>query len=386
MKAAVVLGFVALVTSVASTQAAEREQALIMDLRDDARRFDAVARTQASSMEMAEARERFAAHLRDAAHLKLKNDEFLKFAEIFVLSGGGVEHIKPWKDDQPGEMERNLIRGIVAHGSGDTTRAEAILLAIDARSLDAVRGGHLALVQALLAARTDAQRAFSYYGLARLLLPGTLVEEAALRQSIVLAGEKLRAQEFAEAALAYIRRFDTSTFAGDAETRIVSYLPRFEDADGAAILERMLEARPMGFGRCPVCFLTEVAQRGVLSGRRSLVLLATGKGLALVENDAPQKQRLLLYQAAVEIVTDKYEGASDTLKSLNPESFDADDAALLSASLQLARKLRETPKPLSDEVALAGNRGGNRVFLGEKRVMEARAAVANADLVLQRER
>ncbi len=366
---------------------AEREQTLIADLRQDVRRFDEVARTQASSLEMAEARERYEAHLREAESLKLTSEEFLRFAEIFVLSGGSVELIKPWREDQSSELERNLIRGIIAHGSGDANRASSILLSIDARRFEPVLGGHLALVQALLAAQTDTERAFSYYTLARLLLPGTLVEEAALRQSIVLAGEKLRVQEFSKAALSYIRRFETSTFAADAEARIVGYLPRFDDADGVATLSQLLEARPLGFGRCPACLLTDVAQRGVFSGRRSLVTLAAGKGLSLVQNDQARKQRLLLYQAAVDIVTEKYEEANATLNSLDPAVFDADDAALLSASLQLARKLHETPKPLiGNEVALAGKRGGDRTFVGGKRMMEAQVAIANADLVLKKER
>lgn len=75
-----------------------------------------------------------------------------------------------------------LIKGALAYAEGQDGTARALLGTFDPRALPAVLGGHLALVLATLYADTDPQKAGQMLDSARLLVPGTLVEEAALRR------------------------------------------------------------------------------------------------------------------------------------------------------------------------------------------------------------
>ena len=81
-----------------------------------------------------------------------------------MLSGGDVSVLMPLGEDlEPQTDRKKLFDGIVAYGNGRTAEAKSILLSLDASSFDTSRGAHLSLAQALLASRTNPERAFEYF-------------------------------------------------------------------------------------------------------------------------------------------------------------------------------------------------------------------------------
>jgi chemotaxis protein MotC len=355
-------------------------------IRAVTRQFDKLANRDASTtIDLKQARGDHGKKLQELAEGGAGKEELIKHAEIYVLSGGDVDVLQHLEEDVEPGLEETLYEGVLAYGRGHNPEAEAKLLPIDANKLDAMRGGHLALAQALLASRMSVDLAYRYFELARMLLPGTLVEEAALRQVAVLAAKKADKDRFALAAIAYLQRFRQSAYIAGFETQLAYNIARFPAGKGRLILQELQASLPNGWGRCLPCFFTTIAEQAVLLGKTGLAVDAALAGLPLAPDGTVEKQRMLLYQGAAQVVTDDFVRGSETLQSLKPESLSGKDRELLNASLALFAKLRATPIALTSvklEALASGTPKGERRFVAGERVEQAKAALASAEAIL----
>jgi len=371
----------------AAVHGAETEEALVKQLRAVAQQYDAIAdRTLSQAANLPQVRDQYLNILRQAAASGSKDQTMREMAEVFVLSGGEPTVLAHWKEGLDlNSPEGKILDGVLSYGQGKTVEAEAKLLILDATGLDRWRGGHLALAQALLTVRTDPKRAFGFLKIAALLLPGTLVEEAALRQSVILAAKTGDAAEFSFAATSYFRRFPRSAYLGGFEAQVAFHLVHFADNGGVSILQEMLRALPDGWGRCLACFLTTVAGQAILTGKPELAQIATAAAMPLVSSDSRERQRLTLYSGAAAILTDRFQDGLAALRSVNAGQLGEDDRVLLNATLAVADKLRKTPVLFTELERDASARPvkGNRGFPIDGRQETARRALADADAILK---
>lgn len=364
--------------------ASEDGMAFLRELRAISQQYDGIAdRNSLQLPGLARVREQYLECLRRAASSNGRDQQLREMAEIFVLSGGDAAILEPWREGlEANGVERSIFEGVAAYAEGKTSEAEAKLLPINAASLNPMRGGHLSLAQALLTARNDPKRAFGYLQTAALLLPGTLVEEAALRQSAVLAAKTGDAGSFSSAAGIYLRRFPHSAYADGFEAQLAFYIARFPDSDGAAVLRGILSATASGWVNCLSCFLTGVSEQAVLRGKVQLALAASEAALSLVRYESPERQRLSLYWGSTAIVTDKFEEGLQALHAIQEQKLGPQDRELLKASLSLAGKLRKTPITLNQKgLAVASKQ--NRSFPTSSRQETAKLALMNADAILK---
>ncbi len=387
--AIVLLGALAMLPT--SALAEESSAELIAQIRAFSQQFDKIAnRGSSPATGLGEARDKYGALLREAAASGVKSEELREHAELFVLSGGDVSVLQPLSEGlEPKTIEKKLFDGIVAFGRGWTAQAEALLLPIDAMSLDPARGAHLSLVQALLASRTNPERAFEHFEKARLLLPGTLIEEAALRQIVVFAAKTNNRERFSSAAIFYLSRFRRSAYVAGFETQLAFHIVQFEGRDGIIVLEELLRAHPKGWGRCLPCFLASIAEQAVILGKIDLTISATKAATPLVADGSPEKQRLLLYNGAALIVTKDFARALDDLNSVQTSTLNQRDKDLHLAALELAAKLRATPMLLSQSRLDASPSAAlkrNHDFPPGALQAEAKAALASADAMLTQAR
>ncbi len=242
--------------------AAETEETLIKQIRAAAQQFDDIAdRRVSQAPDLTQVRDLYLKILKEAAASGSHSQTMREMAEVYVLSGGEPGILMHWKEGlNPDSAEGRLFNGVLAYGEGKTLDAETKLLRFNPVSMDPWRGGHLALAQALLTVRTDPKRAFHYLRIAALLLPGTLVEEAALRQSAILAARIIGADEFSSAITTYFRRFPRSAYLPGFEGQVVYYIVRFGNKDGTRIVQEsaLRPARRMG----PVPVLLPYHHRG----------------------------------------------------------------------------------------------------------------------------
>ncbi len=368
--------------------AEDGQAALLAQVRAITRQYDKIATGwgQSEPVSLAQTRDQYARELRGAVSAGNRSQAIRDLAEIFVLSGGDAGVLEPWAHGaEPGSKEAQLFEGVLAYGEGRTSEAENKLFPIDPLSLDAMRGGHLSLALALLTARRSPERAFAYLETAALLLPGQLVEEAALRQTAVLASKTMDEKRLSRSAVCYLQRFRQSAYAGGFETQLAFSIARFPGNGGVAILKEVLTALPHGWGRCLPCFLESVAGQAILLGKADLAIAAASAAIPLVSEDGSDKQRLLLYSGSALIVTDRFQEGLERLHLVQETKLNREDAELLRASLALSGKLRETPMqltPLKLEVS-APHPKGNRIFSVSSQHTAAMLALARADASLK---
>ena len=378
---------VALCLLPAAVRAAETEEELVKQIRAATRQYDGIAdRHVSQAPDLTQVRDLYLNVLRQAAASGSQSQTMREMAEVFVLSGGESGVLAHWKQGlDPNSLESKILDGVMAYGDGKTLEAEAILLNLDAMSLTPWRGGHLALAQALLTVRTDPKRALGYLRTAALLLPGTLVEEAALRQSAILAARIGDAAEFSSAINTYFRRFSRSAYLPSFETQVSFYIVRFAPKDGVHILRELVRALPEGWGRCWACFLATVAEQALLTGKVELAAVASAAGMPFVANGSGERSRLLLYAGAADILTGKLQDGMASLRSVQEAKLSEDNRKLLDATLSVADKVRKTPV-LSTQLERSATlrpAKGNRAFPASSREEAARRALADVDAILR---
>ncbi len=369
-----------------AAETAETEETLIKQIRAAAQQYDGIAdRGVSQAPDLTQVRDLYLRILKQAAASGSHSQTMREMAEVYVLSGGEPGILANWKEGlDPGSTEGKIFEGVLAYGEGKTMDAETKLLRFDPVSMTPWRGGHLALAQALLTVRTDAKRAFHYLSIAALLLPGTLVEEAALRQSAILAARTAGAAEFSTAITAYFRRFPRSAYLPGFEGQAVFYIVRFGDKDGSRILQDLLYALPEGWGRCLSCFLTTIAEQALLTGKIELAGNASAAAMPLAASDSRERQRLLIYSGAAMFLGGKFQDGLASLNSVQPAKLSENDRSLLDATLAVTDKVRKTPVLLSQAERSAALRPvkGNRAFPVSGPEEAARRALAAAETTL----
>ncbi len=252
---------------------------------------------------------------------------------IHLLEGGGVP-----KDDE------TLLRGAIAYELGHEAEARRLLGALDPKALELALGGQIAFVQSMLLTRLDPDKAVKLLDLARLLSPGGLVEEAALRREIVLLGDIARdADKFMALAVQYMNRFPKSPYADNFLKTFAAALPRLHLAEDIGNFSRF-DAMTTDLDRDErrTLFLT-IARTALISGGIAMADVAASKALALATPDSVDAARGRLYQAAARTLTDQYESGVAALQSIDPKKLSKSDAVLLAAARTVARRIREAP-------------------------------------------
>jgi chemotaxis protein MotC len=258
-----------------------------------------------------------------------------------VLSGGDPTFLKRLNKlgTLGGGVDEKLIKGLMAYSKGRSKKARKLLEQIPAERLGQTTGGHLALIQAILAKKTP-KKALVYLDQARLMAPGTLIEEAALRRGVVMAAKAGDEDKFLFFVSQYFWRYNKSVYLpnflkGFAQSFAESKFVVNEELQKR--LETFLDKAPRKIRKMAYMALAEAA---VFHGRTKLAKMATGKIVSFSKGNSQLATRARLFVAAAAIVTDDYEQALAELKSIDPYKLIPRDRDLLNAALTLAEQLR----------------------------------------------
>jgi chemotaxis protein MotC len=133
----------------------------------------------------------------------------------YALSGGDPELLREVLGQKLfGADELPLAEGALAYAEGQRSVALRHLEKVDVFALPPSLAGHVALVTAIVVANTDLARVVRLADEARLLSPGTLVEETALRLGMEGAITRGDRPKFEMLASRYFRRFPRSPYLG----------------------------------------------------------------------------------------------------------------------------------------------------------------------------
>ena len=248
----------------------------------------------------------------------------------YALSGGGPKVLRERLQHDPlPALDENLLRGALAYVEGDSAKARALLADANPQSFPPSMGSQVAIAQAALFVSDDPARAAASLDVARLLAPGTLAEEAALRREILIMTKLQDVDRLSSLVRQYLQRFPHSVFAGDFRRVLATALGgmRFlEDKTQLPRLEEMLAALDPD-ARGEVYLL--VARKAVLQAKVDAARFAAGEALKTAATGSPEQAQALLYQAAASLVlSDGFKEARADLKRIDVSLLDGSDRQL----------------------------------------------------------
>lgn len=263
----------------------------------------------------------------------------------FALSGGSPAILRKLvRLDPAPAIEPALLNGVLAYIEGDEDSARHHLADITPLSLPPGVNGRIALVQSALYARSEPERAMRLLDLARLLLPGTLVDEGALRRQIFLVGQLGLNEKFKRLAKHYLQRYPASVYAGDFHQRFAAALVRL-NMSGTPEEEKWFTDL---LGELDVPSQVNIdlmlAKQAITHGKTRMAVLGAKRAMEMAPANSPASERAKLYYGAAIVINEKdfVEGQA-ILQSINREQLPADDIGLLDSALYLATRIRELP-------------------------------------------
>lgn len=314
-------------------------------------------------------------------------------AITFLLSGGSPDIIKKLPNDLAG-VDAKLRNGALAYVEGRENNARDLLSGFEPRGLPATLGGHVALVQSALLARVDPEAAIERLDEARLLMPGTLVEEAALRREIFLVGQADKFDKFEFLTLAYTRRFPNSVYAGDFWRRYALALTRFSFTLDESRFSRIGTMSEQLDEASQLKFYLLVARTALVRGKLEMAKLAGERALVLAAENDVQRERAHLYRGSARVISDNFDGGLAELKDIDKSKLPDRDARLLNAALELAENVRKPlwdaqqarAEPLADNTPPPSMPPGTGLDSSTATIEQARKKLGESDLLLKERR
>lgn len=258
----------------------------------------------------------------------------------FVLSGGDPKVLRGLLlRGQPAGVDANLARGVHAFISLRKGEALDYFAGINPLELEPALAGQIALAQAELAARTSFEKALEKLAEARLLAPGTLIEEASLRRQVAILSTQKQFEAADKATEIYFRRFPKSAYAGALKRQVARFIadrPAIDDKAPARLLEIAIERLDR---RDRFDMYSEIAKEGVQRGRRDVVNFAGGQALALADEGSPGRPRVQIFLQAMRVASLDAENAKETLEGLKSDSLVKEEAELIAAAQSIANEV-----------------------------------------------
>lgn len=265
-------------------------------------------------------------------------------AVTFTLSGGsprlmrGLLALTP-----PIAVDADLAAGALAYRKPGRRGPQTVAAARRPHPVH-VTWGQVALVQAGLVAREDLNKAIRLLDDARLLMPGTLVEEAALRREVFLIAQTGNLDRFEFLSRQYLRRFGTSIYAEDFRQRFATAIARLGIADGDDRFPRLEAILKSSDPENQRALFLQLAQAAVVHGKLGTARSAAADAAKLAPLGGGDAMRASLYDAAASITVGKdIDEVQKRLISLNYRQLGRRDADLLDAAIAVAAAVGERP-------------------------------------------
>jgi chemotaxis protein MotC len=280
--------------------------------------------------------ERFAAASSEA----WRDPKNIRAAVVYLLSGGQPRVIEGLLEHNAiPQNDQKLVKGALAIDEGRANDAKQFLSDIDVRSLPAGLGGYVAFAQSRLLAEQDRQKTMELLDVARLLAPGTLVEEAALRREIFLADDMGDGEKFVFLSRQYVQRFQKSLYANNFRQHFASaiiHLDLLQAPGMAARLDGLLQQLSTDDQRN---ISLMIARAAIIEGKIAAVRFAVDRAELLTADGSVEKARTRLYDAAALIVSEDYDKGLERLKEINRSQLPMPDAKLYDAVSAVAQQI-----------------------------------------------
>ena len=294
------------------------------------------------------------AHNSQPALLKRLGENFLKAdaavwkeprnsraAVTFLLSGGSPQVVASLRSRNVLNIDEAIVDGAIAYVEGRTDEAKSKLANIKPRSLPAALGAEIALVQSALVAQDDLKVAIALLDEVRLMMPGTLVEEAALRREIFIVGQDDDFDKFEALAVRYFRRYRHSIYAGNFRQRFALSVARFSFVQRPDRFPRLVAVLDHLDRASQRALYLLIARTALVRGKTEMTVLAADRVFALSDDDSAERVRARLYRAAARVATSAHGTAIAELEQIDKAKLSERDVELQTAALAIGLNVRK---------------------------------------------
>lgn len=291
---------------------------------------------QAKLLEMTDTR------LREADAEDFKDPKNFRALLVYGMSGGNpvtVEAAVSRAAADPASLA--IAKGVIDYLNGRPGDAIEALRPIDPMTLPGDLGAFLALVKGSLLAGDQPAAALTLLDEAKLLSPGTLVEESALRRSVGIAVTQGDAARFALASTQYVERYLYSPYASQFADSFVSGVITLHmsiSQDKLADITAMMDPE-----REKVIYL-RIARRAAIDGLSELSAFASARAEQGRDGNTNQGDpRALLYSSLSTVTSDTTEDVRAKLGKIDRSKLSDGDRALLDAAQVIAGEMVAPP-------------------------------------------
>ncbi|MEW9804465.1 chemotaxis protein MotC [Mesorhizobium sp. ZMM04-5] len=257
---------------------------------------------------------------------------------IYAMSGGnpatleaGLAHLG--KDDP----NRLLGEKILLYVNGKPNEALEAFASVDPMTYSPDVGMYVALVKGSMMAEAEPGKALPMLDRARLLGPGTLVEEAALRRSISVAVTLGDTKRFLRYAEQYVRSYLHSPYASQfADTFVAGVVALQDKVDRRAVVDLAAMMEPE---QEKVIYL-RIARRAAIDGLIDLAAFAATQAEEMADDP-----RAELYASLSLVTSGEIDNVLERLSRIDRERLSENDRRLLDAASAIAAELTAGTKP-----------------------------------------
>ncbi|WP_296742804.1 chemotaxis protein MotC [Mesorhizobium sp.] len=284
---------------------------------------------QAKLLEMTDDR------LRTADAEDFKDPKNFRALLVYGMSGGNPVTVEAAASRAAADPQSLAIaKGVVAYLNGRPEAAIEILKPIDPMSVPADLGAFLALVKGSLLATDQPAAALNFLDEARLLSPGTLVEEAALRRSVGIAATQGDAARFALASTQYVATYLYSPYASQFADSFVSGVITLHMSVSQ---EKLVDITSMMDPEREKVIYLRIARRAAIDGLTELSAFASARAEQGRDGKGNQDDpRALLYSSLSTVTSATIEEVRSRLGKIDRGKLSQGDRDLLDAAQAVA--------------------------------------------------
>ena len=262
-----------------------------------------------------------------------KDPRNLRAAVIFTMSGGPpsvLRGVSARAEMSP--TDRALVEAALAYVENRNKDAARRLAALDLATMEPALAAQASLARAQLLELDAPDGALADIQRVRLLMPGTLLEEAALRMGVAIAEGQGEFRLADTLARRYFDAYARSAYAGNFRARFAAaYAERGRDGgiEVLAVIRDVTHALPdderLGI-------LLSVGRRALVMGNEALTAAICGDALLLPQMPQGERERAKLYQAAATIAGRTTSEARAMLDAIDRSLLHPADVEILSAA------------------------------------------------------
>lgn len=279
------------------------------------------------------------------------------------------------------ERERKAGAGVLAYLTGDTQQARAALDSIDPADHSNEVAAFLALIKGSVMSIEKPGEGLVLLDKARLLSPGTLVEEAALRRTVTLSISTGNPRKFLQASEQYTRRYLRSPYASQFAESFVNGLITLRSGLNFKAVEDTIAW--MTDEQAKTIYL-RLARRAAIDGDAELLEFASVRAAALPETKiSDAAARSDLYSSISSVTSETVVDVLSHLERLPKSGLSAKDRALLDAAKAVASEVVAPVSPTLVSVPAKPSNAAEEPSVNSELLTSTRARLEAIDKLLE---